>query len=137
MAPLRGYSDPVTTLISFPFRLSGSGAVTTRDDADLDYLGEELAQLIRVLPGERELVPAYGMDDPAFSRFDEGMLAEQVDTFGPPVVIDSVTTRFLSDTVQDVVVTFHADIPDEDDITGIGVDPLVGGDTYVVDGVVY
>jgi hypothetical protein len=97
----------VTTLISFPFRLSGSGSVTTRDDGDLDYLGEELAQLIRTNPGERELVPTYGVNDPAFSTLDEGMLASQVDTFGPPIVIESVTTRFLSDTIQDVVVAFR------------------------------
>lgn len=99
-------------LISFPFRLSGSASVTTRDDADIDYLGEELAQLIQTQPGERELVPTYGVNDPAFATLDSGMLAAQIETFGPPISIEDVSTRFLSDTVQDVVVSFSPALED-------------------------
>lgn len=111
------YPESVTDLISFPFRLDPSGAVATRDDGSDEYLAEELAQLIQTNPGERELVPTYGLNDPTYAEVDQAMLAAQVATFGPPVQVQSVTTRFLSDEVQDVVVEFEAlpDDPDEDD----------------------
>lgn len=96
----------MTNLISYPFRLTRTGAVASRDDADEEYLAEELGQLIQVHPGERELVPTYGFSDPAFTQFDQSMLTAQVATFGPPVVIEAVETRYLSDDTQDVVVRF-------------------------------
>jgi hypothetical protein len=97
----------VTNLISFPFRLAGTGSIASRDDGDENYLAEELAQLVQTHPGERELVPTYGLNDPAFATFDKAMLIAQVATFGPPVSIQRVEVRTLSDEQQDVVIKFE------------------------------
>jgi hypothetical protein len=97
----------VTNLISYPFRLTRTGAVASRDDGSEEYLAEELGQLIQTHPGERELVPTYGFTDPAFTQFDQSMLTAQVATFGPPVIIEAVESRYLSDSDQDIVVRFR------------------------------
>ena len=97
----------MTELISHPFRLAGTGSVASRDDGDENYLAEELAQLVQTHPGERELVPTYGLNDPAFTTFDKAMLIAQVSTFGPPVTIQRVNIRVLSDEKQDVVIKFE------------------------------
>lgn len=112
------YPDRMVDLISFPFRVGSSGTVVVSDDAGVDYLGEELAQLIQTHPGERELVPAYGLNDPTYTRFDTAMLTAQCQLFGPPVTIDSVDTRYLDDTTQDVVVTFRPRSTTTDSATG-------------------
>lgn len=96
----------MTRLISFPFRVDPTGSVAARDDSDVEYLGEELAQLIQTHPGERELVPLYGLNDPAYAGLDAAMLTGQVSLFGPPVQITKVESRPLNDTQTDVVVYF-------------------------------
>lgn len=96
----------MTTLISFPFRLTPNGSVAAADDASVEYLQEELAQLIRTQPGERVLVPTYGMPDPAYAGFDDGTLVAQVGVFGPPITIRAVDIAWVSDTEQDVTVFF-------------------------------
>ena len=93
-------------LISFPFRLTGAGAVATRDDGTEDYYGDELAMLVMTLPGERELVPTYGMDV-AFNEVDVNELQTQVEVFGPPVQIVSVTNKFVSSTDLDVTIYYR------------------------------
>lgn len=101
----------MTNLISYPFRLTGTGAVASRDDGDEEYLAEELAQLVQTHPGERELVPTYGLNDPAYTDFDKAMLIAQVTVFGPPVTIEAVEAQYLSDTEQDIVVRFTPALP--------------------------
>jgi hypothetical protein len=98
----------MTVLLTFPFRLEGGSAVVA-DDASEIYLGDELAQLIQTQPGERELVPGFGLNDPAYTVFDVSMLEAQIDQFEMPLVIDDVGTRYLDDTTQDVLVSFHPD----------------------------
>lgn len=80
-------------LFSYPFRLNPDGTVATVDDGT-DYYGDELAMLILTLPGERELVPEYGIEDPTFSSVSSAELAEKITLFGPPIDIVSVTTDF-------------------------------------------
>ena len=104
----------MTTLISFPFRLTANGSVATADDGSEDYLQEELAQLIRTQPGERTLVPTYGIPDPAYAGFDEAVLRAQVGIFGPPVTIRAVDIAYLSDAEQDVIVYFDLSTDGED-----------------------
>ena len=107
-------------LISFPFRLTASGAVTTRPDGDVEYLAEELALLTLTRPGERPLVPTYGLNDPTFAEIDIAMLSAQVEIFGPPVEITGIRTRWIDGSTQDVVVEFEelpADEADDDDST--------------------
>lgn len=98
----------MAALISFPFRVAPDGSVVTREDGDPDYYAEELAVLISTRPGERPLVPDYGLSDPVFAEFDAAELGAQVDVFGPPVTITDVAATFVSATHQDVIVSFDA-----------------------------
>lgn len=102
----------MTQLISFPFRLMPNGSVATREDGDPDLYSEELAVMMKTVPGERELVPLFGLNDPTFQGFDVQDLVDAVELFGPPVTIAAVATNYVSDGVQDVTVSF--DVSDVD-----------------------
>lgn len=93
-------------LISFPFRIGPNGAVVTRPDDSNEYYAELLAAMLLTKPGERPQVPLYGVNDPTFSEIDPQELVYKVDLFGPPVRIVNVTSRFVSETQQDIRVEF-------------------------------
>lgn len=76
-------------LISYPFRLDNKGSVQTTEDGE-DYYAEELAMLVKTSPGERSLVPDFGIADPTFNMFDQAELLSQIAIFGPPVIIQDV-----------------------------------------------
>lgn len=96
-------------LISYPFRLSAAGAVTVVEEGSDPQLAEELAVAVMTAPGERPLVPEFGVADSAFVGFDAEALRLHVQTFGPPVDVSDVSVRFLNDAHQDVVVYFSTD----------------------------
>lgn len=83
-----------TRLIGFPFRLNADGSLITHLDDSDDYYAGELAMMVLTRPGERELVPDYGIEDAAFGDFDEVELASQVATFGPPVSIKNIEQQY-------------------------------------------
>ena len=95
-------------LISYPFRISPTGAVETVDDGSDEQFAQELAVAVLTRPGERPLAPEFGIADPAFTGFDAEALALHVDLFGPPVTIDDVRVRFLNEHTQDVAVEFSS-----------------------------
>lgn len=78
-------------LISYPMRLDKRGSIQTTEDGE-DYYAEELAMLIKTSPGERALVPDYGIADPTFNTVDQAELLAQISFFGPPVTIESITS---------------------------------------------
>ena len=83
-------------LISYPFRVASDGSIATTEDG-MDYYAEELAMLTKTTPGERELVPDYGIEDPTFNDFNRMDLLEKVAIFGPPVQIHSTSSKFTRD----------------------------------------
>jgi len=113
---------PSTNLISYPFRLGVSGNVVVRADDSDNYYAEELAVLTLTVPGERPLVPEYGLEDPTFGDFLQEELTAKVDMFGPPVTIQGVNTRFPRDGVLEVTVAFDSQetsfsyFDDDDDV---------------------
>lgn len=97
----------MANLISHPFRLGPTGAVVTRPEDSEDYYAELIAVMVGTVPGERDQVPLFGVNDPVFgSVFDPHQLVSKLAIFGPPVTITSVTTKQVSDTEQDVVIGF-------------------------------
>lgn len=97
-----------TPLISYPFRVAPDGSVETVDDGSDEHFAQELAVAVLTRPGERPLVPDFGVADPTFAGFDSEALALHVDLFGPPVTIDGVRVRFVNEHTQDVVVEFSS-----------------------------
>lgn len=94
-------------LISYPFRLAPNGNVVVRPDDDEAYYAEELACLALTVPGERELVPQYGLEDPTFGDFVREELKAKVDMFGPPVRIEGVNVDFPRQGVMSVGIVFN------------------------------
>ncbi len=97
-----------TPLISYPFRLSRAGSVVTVPEGSDEQLAEELAVAVLTEQGERELVPTFGIADPAFVGFELDALRLHVELFGPPVDLEDVEVRFLTDTSQDVLINFSS-----------------------------
>lgn len=105
-------------LISYPFRLASNGEVVIRPDSDDDYYAEELAGLVQTVPGERPLVPDYGIEDPTFNDWPEEELNAKIDMFGPPVDVEDLYIEFMQDGIADMVLQFQrrdANLNEDDD----------------------
>lgn len=100
--------DVATQLLSHPFRLLPNGVVATLPDGDDNYYAEQLAILIMTQPGERELVPAFGLRDPAYEGIDLATLSAQITLFGPPVSLEDVQVKPANDTEVDVAIAFQS-----------------------------
>lgn len=96
----------MTQLIAHPFRLGVDSSVKTNLDGTTAQIGEQLALLVLTRPGERIIVPGYGLNDPAFGRFDAAALATQLEMYGPDVQIDEVLSEFTSESTEDVLITY-------------------------------
>lgn len=93
-------------LLSFPFRLNQKGEVVTKDDTSTEYCAERLTLMLGTRPGERIMVPDFGINDPAFEGFTEQTLRVQVARFGLPVEIESVRKKQVNDEQEHVTITF-------------------------------
>jgi hypothetical protein len=92
-------------LISFPFRIDATGAVATVEQNSDPEVEEQLAVAMLTRPGERIVVPTFGVLDPAFDGFLVGALQRHCLDFGPDVTVRRVDTRVIDefrqqDTVQ-------------------------------------
>ena len=94
-------------LLSFPFRLGKQGfAVTEGDESDV-YCAERLSILLGTRPGERQMVPLFGINDPAFEGFTASALSIQVAQYGLPVEVSRVRRSYMNDAQESVVVEFN------------------------------
>lgn len=93
-------------LLSFPFRRNNKGEVITKDDTSSEYCAERLSVILGTQPGERVMVPDFGVNDPAFEGFTEQALRLQVSRFGLPVEIGDVKRTFINDAQERVIVQF-------------------------------
>lgn len=93
-------------LLSFPFRQNEKGEIVTKDDTSDEYCAERLTIMVGTRPGERVLVPEFGINDPAFEGFTEQGLRVQVSRFGLPVEIGEVRRSYVSDNEEQVSISF-------------------------------
>jgi hypothetical protein len=94
-------------LISFPFRLNKSGVVATVEEGTDEAAAEELAMLCMTQPGERELVPEYGLPDLVFRGVIQEELTSKIALFGPPVSITAINSTFPRDGEQLIDIEFE------------------------------
>lgn len=104
-----------TNLMSYPFRLDNTGAVVTNEDGTDECYAEELAVLVLTKPGERILVPDFGITDPAFGEFDSQELSDKVSLYGIPVQVVDVSSSYVSDGHESIQVSFDTGTDDADD----------------------
>lgn len=108
----------VALVLSFPFRFPPAGGpAVTVDDSTEDFIAEQIAILATTRPGERQLVPDFGMPDPAFTGgFDQAMLEAALTEWGTPAQITSVSSVPRDDMVSDVTVGFALSVESADAI---------------------
>jgi hypothetical protein len=102
----------MTALLGFPFRLDNNGNAVCHDDGTAECYTEELAAMATTIPGERILVPSFGLDV-VFVELETIVLSNQVSIFGPDVTINSVTTTFINESSSDVTIDYS--IPTDPD----------------------
>lgn len=93
-------------LISYPFRLSPNGSAATVEDGSDDATAELLAVLVLTRRGERDLVPDFGVPDPAFGTLDLNDVAASVAMFGPEVSLEAVRVSYPTPTTQEVDISY-------------------------------
>jgi phage baseplate assembly protein W len=95
-------------ILSYPFRIAGAGVVATVEQNSDQADTEQVAALVLTRLGERPLVPAFGLRDPAFVGIDSSELVAAVARWGPPVRLTDVTATVDRDrpNVTEVRVTF-------------------------------
>lgn len=94
-------------LIAHPFRLGHDGRVLTHEQDTTIYLAERIALILGCRPGERELVPAFGVADPAFDGLTLASIQNQMAIFEIPVSITDVIRDDISDSTTSYRVTFE------------------------------
>jgi hypothetical protein len=93
-------------LISFPFRIDGTGSIASvEQDTDAE-IEEQIAVAVLTRPGERITVPTFGVADPIFSRFLVGALQRHVLDFGPLIQVNEVSTTLTPDDQERVQVSW-------------------------------
>lgn len=92
--------------LSWPLRLNPNGSYATVEQGSDDADREQLAQLILTRPGERPLIPGYGLTDPAFAGFDASELAAKALTYGPRVEFAAIDVVADTDDSQAVTIEF-------------------------------
>lgn len=94
-------------LIAHPFRMGDDGRVLTHEQDTDAYLAERIALVLGCRPGERELVPAFGVGDPAFDGLTLASIQNQMAIFEIPVTITAVERDDTSDSTTSYRVTFE------------------------------
>lgn len=83
-----------------------NGSLATVEQSSPDADREAIAQLVLTRPGERPLVPGYGMTDPTFRGFEPTELAAGLAMFGPPVELADVDVAIAGEDAQAVTIEF-------------------------------
>lgn len=94
-------------LIDHPFRLGDDGRIATHEQDTEAYLAGRIALILGCRPGERDLVPAFGVSDPAFDGLSLASIQNQMVIFEIPVQITSVEREDISDSATSYRVTFE------------------------------
>ena len=96
----------MTQIISYPFRLMPQGRIATVEQNSDLATAEQLADLLLTRPGERVLVPTYGIVDPAFVGVNAADIEIAVAIFGPPVTIVSIEEQTINSQITEVRIGF-------------------------------
>ena len=93
-------------LLSYPFRLTPSGAIASVEQKSSQAAAEQIAMLLLTEKGERPMIPSYGITSPAFWEIDPGEIALAVSLYGPKVTVAAVKAYYSDDATLRVSVEF-------------------------------
>jgi hypothetical protein len=106
VARLAGHGEGVTQILSVPFRLAADGTVATVTQGSDQANAEQIGVVLSTIQGERNLLPGFGLPDPAFSGIQAGVVAAQAALWNLPVTVTSVTAIPAGSNTTDVTVGF-------------------------------
>lgn len=102
----------MSELIGFPFTITRNGSVVTREDGSVQGLTEYIAVLCLTQPGERELVPDFGLPDISFDGILQEELASKISMFGPDVSINNIKSSFPREGLQQIEIEYEPLVDD-------------------------
>lgn len=94
-------------LISFPFRIGGTGTIVSVEQDGDAYVEERIALALLTRPGERIQAPTFGTADPAFAGFEASALQRHLVDFGPAVRVRAVDIDYDADGNERVAVDWE------------------------------
>lgn len=104
-------------VLAHPFRVAGS-RIAVVDDASDAGLAQEIAVLVGTRrstgggPGERPLVPAYGVADPTFQGLDLAEINAGLSLYGPAgLLVTDLEVDVVDQSTQRARLTFEAGSP--------------------------
>lgn len=102
-------------LLAHPFRLGDDGGMKTHEQDSEPYLAERIALILGCRPGERPLVPTFGVSDPTFDGMELVAIQNQITIFEIPVTITGLDRDDTSYSTSTYQVTFERTEPQEQD----------------------
>jgi hypothetical protein len=93
-------------ILSYPFRLLPSGAIATVEQTSDAGNAEQIAVLCLTRPGERPLVPAFGIEDPTFGDLAIADLVAGLQMYGPDVEVTAIDSRHVVEGTLEVDIAF-------------------------------
>ena len=94
-------------MISWSFRLDGTGRVASVDPRSDDGQAQRIAEVCRTIKGERPLAVFFGIEDPTWRGLNVSDVAIQVATYGPfDVVVQGIESAPGPNMTQQILVTF-------------------------------
>lgn len=97
----------MSEILAYPFRILPGGIVATVDQNTDEANGQQIAVLVATRRGERQLVPSFGIDDPAFGQLKREDIVAGIELYGPPVAIRDITVGPIRRSRMDVQVAFE------------------------------
>ena len=96
----------MSRVLSFPFRISTSGAAVTVDQGSIPYYDEQIAVILSTQRGERPYRPSFGIPDIAFRGFQYSAFQAQIASEMPEVIGLTATINVIDDRTEEVVVEY-------------------------------
>lgn len=97
----------MTKVLAYPFQITPGGRIATVEHDSVQAKAQQLEVLIRTRTGERVLVPAFGLPDPAFRGLQLDDIRTRVELFGPNVTVTEVIEGPIVGAQQEVEVRFE------------------------------
>ena len=94
-------------IIAHPFRLVAGRVASLRAGSD-EAISQQIAVLATTRRGERQLVPAFGITDPAFGAVDAAEVNAGLALFGPAVRVTGTDMRMVDATTVAMTLTWQS-----------------------------
>lgn len=103
-----GILADVTYVFAHPFRLAGNHFAVV-DDAEEREFAQEIAIMASTRPGERALVPDFGITDPTFGTLDVAEVNRCLALYGPAgVAVTGIAIEVVDQSTQQTTLSFDS-----------------------------